>query len=103
MMNKGLIQNLPENSCVEVACDISSKGVTPRVVPDLPVHLAALMQININVQQLTVEALITGEKDYVYHAAMMEPHTAAELNLSQIWSMVDELIEAHNGWLPALH
>ena len=101
VLNIQLINNLPANSCVEVPCDVTGKGLTPRAVPDLPMHLAAIMQSNINVQQLTVEALLTGRKEPIYHAAMMDPHTAAELNLDQIWHMVDDLIEAHQGWLPA--
>ena len=101
VLNTQLINNLPANSCVEVPCDVTGKGLTPRAVPDLPMHLAAIMQSNINVQQLTVEALLTGRKEPIYHAAMMDPHTAAELNLDQIWHMVDDLIEAHQGWLPA--
>lgn len=100
VLNDGLISNLPNNSCVEVPCDVTGKGLIPRAVPDLPLHLAAIMQSNINVQQLTVEALLTGRKEPIYHAAMMDPHTAAELNLDQIWHMVDDLIEAHTGWLP---
>ena len=101
VLNTQLINNLPANSCVEVPCDVTGKGLTPRAVPDLPMQLAAIMQSNINVQQLTVEALLTGRKEPIYHAAMMDPHTAAELNLDQIWHMVDDLIEAHQGWLPA--
>ena len=101
ILNDQLINNLPANSCVEVPCDVSGKGLIPRAVPELPLHLAAIMQSNINVQQLTVEALLTGRKEPIYHAAMMDPHTAAELNLDQIWHMVDDLIDAHQGWLPA--
>ena len=101
VLNDQLINNLPANSCVEVPCDVSGKGLIPRAVPELPLHLAAIMQSNINVQQLTVEALLTGRKEPIYHAAMMDPHTAAELNLDQIWHMVDDLIDAHQGWLPA--
>ena len=100
VLNTNLIPNLPGNSCVEVPCDVSGKGLVPRAVQDLPLHLAAVMQTNINVQQLTVEALLTGKKDPIYHAAMLDPHTAAELNLDQIWRMVDELIDAHGDWLP---
>jgi alpha-galactosidase len=58
------------------------------------------MQTNINVQSLTVEAALTGKRDYIYHAAMLDPHTAAELDLDQIWNLVDDLIEAHGDWLP---
>ena len=68
----------------------------------LPPHLAALMQTNINVQQLTVEALVSGKREHVYHAAMLDPHTAAELNLDQIWGLVNELLEAHGAAIPEL-
>ena len=98
--NKDLINNLPGNSCVEVPCIVDGKGLQPQAVADLPLHLAGIMQTNITVQQLTVEALTTGKKDPIYHAAMMDPHTGAELNLDQIWGMVDELLVAHQGWIP---
>jgi len=60
------------------------------------------MQTNINVQQLTVEAIVTGRKDHVRHAAMLDPHTAAELSLSEISDLVDDLFEAHGDWIPAM-
>jgi alpha-galactosidase len=58
------------------------------------------MQTNINVQYLTVEAALTRRREHICHAAMLDPHTAAELDLDQIWSLVDELIDAHGDWLP---
>lgn len=99
VMNDGLIDNLPY-CCVEVPCLVDKNGIQPTSVGFLPPHLAALMQTNINVQSLTVEAALTGRRDHIYHAAMLDPHTAAELTLDQIWSMVDDLIEAHGDWLP---
>ena len=102
VLNKGLIGNLPDNACVEVPCDVNSAGLTPRKVDDLPAHLAGLIQTNITVQQLTVDAIVSGRRDAVYHAAMLDPHTSAELNLDQIWRMVDDLLDAHEGWIPAL-
>lgn len=102
VLNRNLIGNLPENACVEVPCDVNGAGLTPRQVDELPAHLAGLIQTNITVQQLTVDAIVTGRKEAVYHAAMLDPHTSAELNLDQIWHMVDELLEAHEGWIPAL-
>ena len=98
--NTGLIDNLPSTACVEVPCLVDGNGVQPTAVGTLPPHLAALMQTNINVQALTVEAALTGKRDHVYHAAMLDPHTAAELDLDQIWSMVDELIDAHGEYIP---
>ncbi len=98
--NAGLIDNLLQGCCVEVPCLVDKNGVQPTQIGALPIHLAALMQTNINVQALTVEAALSGKKEHIYHAAMLDPHTAAELDLDQIWSLVDDLIEAHGDWLP---
>jgi alpha-galactosidase len=99
--NRGLIDNLPEGCIVEVPCLVDKNGVQPTRIGSLPPHLAALMQTNINVQALTVEAALTRQRAHIYHAAMLDPHTAAELDLDQIWNLVDDLIEAHGDWLPA--
>jgi alpha-galactosidase len=98
--NHGLIDNLPQGCCVEVPCLVDRNGPQPTQIGTLPPHLAALMQTNINVQSLVVEAALTGKREHIYHAAMLDPHTAAELSLDQIWSLVDELIEAHGDMLP---
>jgi alpha-galactosidase len=103
VLNHGLIDNLPPGCCVEVPCLVDKNGVQPTHIGALPPHLAALMQTNINVQALTVEAALTGKREHVYHAAMLDPHTAAELSLEQIWSLVDDLIDAHGDWLPEFH
>ncbi len=100
VLNHGLIDNLPRGCCVEVPCLVDQNGVHPTRIGSLPPQLAALMQTNINVQALTVEAALTGKREHIYHAAMLDPHTAAELDLDQIWALVDELIEAHGEWLP---
>jgi alpha-galactosidase len=101
--NTGIITNLPDGCCVEVPCLVDKNGIQPTHIGALPPHLAALIQTNINVQSLTVEAALTGKREHIYHAAMLDPHMAAELSLEQIWSMVDELIEAHGDWLPDYH
>jgi len=98
--NHGLIDNLPQGCCVEVPCLVDKNGLQPTKIGALPPHLAALMQTNINVQSLVVEAALTGKREHIYHAAMLDPHTAAELSLDQIWSLVDELLEAHGDMLP---
>ncbi|SEQ73497.1 alpha-galactosidase [Faunimonas pinastri] len=104
VINKGSISNLPADCCVEVPCLVDKNGVQPVQIGEIPIHLAALMQTSINVQRLTVEAALTGKREHVYHAAMLDPHTAAELSVDQIWSLVDDLIEEHGSWLPgALH
>ena len=98
--NRGLISNLPHDCCVEVACSVDAQGIVPQPVGKLPPQLAALIQTNINVQALTVEAALTGCRDHIYHAAMLDPRTASELNLQQIWELVDELLLAHRDVLP---
>jgi len=99
--NAGLITSLPEGCAVEVPCVVDATGIWPTHVGDLPPQLTALIRTNVNVQELTVEALLTENRQHVYHAAMMDPHTAAELDLEQIWGLVDALTEAHGTWLPA--
>lgn len=96
----GLITNLPQNACVEVPCLVNAAGVHPCYVGSLPPQLAAMNMSNVNVQLLTIEAAATRKKEHIYHAAMMDPHTAAELSLDDIVSMVDEMVEAHGNWLP---
>lgn len=98
--NEGWIDNLPPGCCVEVPCLVDHNGIQPTHVGALPPHLAALMQTNINVQALTVEAALTRKREHIYHAAMLDPHTAAELDLDQIHRLVDDLIAAHGDWLP---
>jgi alpha-galactosidase len=97
-----LIDNLPADCCVEVPCLATASGIEPQPVGTLPRQLAALMQTNINVQGLTVEAALTGRREAVYQAAMLDPHTAAELSLDEITALVDDLLEAHGDWIPPL-
>jgi alpha-galactosidase len=100
--NNGLITNLPDGCTVEVPCVVDANGVQPTVIGDLPVHLAALMRTNINVQEVTIAAALEGKREHVYHAAMLDPHLAAELTLDQIWSLVDDLFAAHGAMIPAM-
>jgi alpha-galactosidase len=95
VMNEGLIDDLP-SCCVEVPCLADAAGITPQPVGALPPQLTALIRTNVNVQELTVEAALTGSRDHVYHAAMLDPHTAAELTLEEIHELVDQLLEAHS-------
>ena len=99
----GLISNLPQEACVEVPCLVNRAGVQPCRVGALPVQCAAMNMININVQLLTIEAARTRKREHIYQAAMLDPHTAAELSIDDIRAMVDELIEAHGDYLPAFH
>ncbi|MBE6747452.1 MAG: alpha-glucosidase/alpha-galactosidase [Ruminococcaceae bacterium] len=101
VLNTGhLITNLPENACVEVPCLVNGYGVQPCRVGALPVQCAAMNMTNINVQLLTIEAAVTGKREHIYQAAMLDPHTGSELDVDTIKRMVDDLIEAHGSYLP---
>ena len=99
--NKGFIPQLPDGCAVEVPTLVDHMGLQPTVVTDIPPQLIALMRTNINVQDLTVQALLTENPEHIYHAAMLDPHTAAELDLQQIWDLTHDLLVAHGDWLPA--
>ncbi len=99
VINTGLIDNLPSDACVEVPCLIDGKGIHPCHVGKLPVQLAAMNMTNINAQLLTINAALTKKREDIYMAAMLEPHTAAELSIDDIKAMVDELIEAHGEYM----
>ncbi|MEY8878139.1 MAG: alpha-glucosidase/alpha-galactosidase [Leptothrix sp. (in: b-proteobacteria)] len=100
VLNDDLITNLPTGCAVELPCLVDHNGVQPTRVGKLPPQLAALMRTNVNVQELVVEAVLSEQREHVYHAAMLDPHTAASLDLEQIRAMVDELLVAHRPWLP---
>lgn len=102
VLNNNLITNLPRGCCVEVPCLVDASGIQPTVIGRIPPQLAALQQTNINVQGLAVEAVLTGKKEHVYHAAMLDPHTAAELTLDEIEQLVDDLFEAHGEIIPPM-
>ncbi|MBQ9939140.1 MAG: alpha-glucosidase/alpha-galactosidase [Oscillospiraceae bacterium] len=100
VLNTGLITNLPSNACVEVPCMIDRNGVNPCFVGDLPEQCAAINRTNINVQLLAIEGMHTRKKEYIYMAAMMDPHTSSELTMDETIAMCDDLFEAHKDWLP---
>ena len=100
VLNTGLIDNLPADACVEVPCLVDGSGITPCHVGKLPTQLAAMNMTNINPQLITIEAAVTKSRSKIYQAAMLEPHTAAELSIDDIVAMCDELIAAHGDWLP---
>ena len=103
VLNNGLITNLPSDAVVEVPCLVDRNGVQGTFVGDLPTQCAALNMTNINVQLLTIEAALLQKKDRIYQAALMDPHTAAELPPDKIVKLCDALIEAHGRMLPKYH
>lgn len=103
VVNNGLISNLPDDACVEVPCLVDGMGIHPCYVGRLPVQLAAMNMTNINAQLMTIEAARTRRKEDIYRAAMLDPHTAAELSLDEIVRMCDDLIEAHGSYMEMYH
>ena len=101
VLNTGLIDNLASDACVEVPCLVDALGIHPCHVGRLPVQLAAMNMTNINTQLMTIEAARTRKKENIYQAAMLDPHTAAELSIDDIVKMCDELIEAHGEYMSA--
>ena len=99
MPNRGLVHGLPYGCCVEVPCLVDANGVQPTAIEHYPPQLAALNRTNINVQELTVEAALSGDVEAVHHAVMLDPLTAAVCTLPQIRSMVDEMLGAQARWL----
>lgn len=99
VLNEGLIDNLPSDACVEVPCLVDNMGIHPTHVGKLPTQLAAMNMSNINAQLLAIEAAVTKDRQKIYQAAMMDPHTAAELSIDDIISMCDEMIEAHGEYM----
>lgn len=99
VLNTGLIDNLPADACVEVPCMIDGNGINPCHVGRLPVQLAAMNMTNINTQLMTIEAAVTKKREAIYQAAMLDPHTAAELSIDDIVKMCDELIDAHGDYM----
>ena len=103
LRNNGLIENLPCNAAVEVPCHIDHNGIQPVRVGKVPAQLAAIMRTQINVQEMAVLAALSGKREHIYHAAMMDPHTAAELSLDEIKALCDQLIVTHGSFLPEYH
>ncbi len=104
VINNGLITNLPADACVEVPCMVDNAGIHPTYIGALPTQLAAMNASNAYCQMLTIEAAVTGDRKKVYQAAMMDPHTGAELSTDEIVAMCDELLEAHEkAGYPCLH
>jgi len=99
VLNKGLIENLPDNAIVEVPCLVDRNGITPCHVGRLPEQLAALNRTNINVHIMTIKAALEKKKEYIYQAALLDPHTSSELSIEDVINLCDDLIEAHGKWL----
>lgn len=100
ILNKGLITNLWQNSCVEVPCLVDHNGIQPTYVGDLPPQCAAIIQTNVNVQELTTRGFLEQNKDFIYHAALLSPLASAVLSSKEIYALMDDLVTAHRDFMP---
>jgi alpha-galactosidase len=98
--NDGLIEGLPDDACVEVPMHVDADGAVPQAIGAIPTQCLALNRTFLNVVELTVRAVVDGSRDHVYHAALLDPNTAATLTTDQIVNLVDELLEAHGELIP---
>ena len=100
VMNKSLVANLPNDCCVEVPVIANHKGLHPQSIGRLPPQLAAMNQSNVTVQQLGVEAALTGDPELVVAAIAMDPLTSSVLTLREIRDMTMEMFEGEAKYLP---
>ncbi|GAA3698260.1 alpha-glucosidase/alpha-galactosidase [Nonomuraea antimicrobica] len=98
--NCGLLPDFPDGCCVEVPCTVGANGATPTAIGPMPPQLAALCRTFLNVTELTVRAVLSGSRDHVRHAAMLDPNTSATLPMPEIAALCDELLAAHEHLLP---
>jgi alpha-galactosidase len=98
--NAGLIDNLAAGAGVEVPCTLGADGVRPQPVGALPEQCAALNRTFLSVVGLTVEAAVQGRPELVRHALMVDPNTAASVDVDAIWRCADAMVAAHGDLLP---
>lgn len=101
--NQGAIGNLPQGAIVEVSALIGAYGIQPIHVGDLPEPVAATLRQHITVQELTVEAALTGDRHIALQAFLQDPQISARLTPEETASLLDELLEAHAEYLPQFH
>ena len=100
VINAGLIDNLPAHAVVEVPTTVGAAGIVPQRVGALPPQCAALNRPYISVAELTIEAARTGNPLLIRQAVLMDPNANSTLTPEQIWSMCNDLVEAHGTLLP---
>jgi alpha-galactosidase len=98
--NNGVIPNLPDGCTVEVPCIVDRDGIRSEWSGPLPIEVLAPLRASVSVQELTVEAALTGNTHLVRLALLNDPLTAASCNTEEVWQMADELLAAEAEWLP---
>ena len=100
VVNNGVITNLPDDAVIEAPGYVDHNGINMPIVGDLPLGCAAVCNVSISVQRLSVEAAVHGDDQLLRQAVMMDPLVGAVCNPNEIWQMVDEMLVAQSEWLP---
>jgi alpha-galactosidase len=98
--NTSLITNLPPDVCVEVPVFVDKAGFHPVHVGALPPQCVALTHLNVTIEEMAVEAALTGNPRLVFQAICYDPLTAAMLSLAEIKEMVNEMLAQNRDYLP---
>ncbi|MGN6427611.1 MAG: alpha-galactosidase [Leifsonia sp.] len=100
VVNRGLIDNLPQGAVVEVPSRVDADGVHPLPFGSIPVQGAALNRTYLSVAELAIEAARTGDPELVRRAVLTDPNASSSLTPEQIWALCDELTTRHAALLP---
>jgi alpha-galactosidase len=100
VVNRGLIDNLPQGAVVEVPTTVGANGMTPHAVGALPPQLAAINRSYVSVNELTIEAARLGEPMLIRQAILADPNANSTLTPEQIWNLCNDLVAAHGDLLP---
>jgi alpha-galactosidase len=98
--NSGLIENLPRDGCVEIACLVDGNGIQPLYFGSLPTQLAALDSSHMMIHELMVQALLNEDREAAVQALLLDPLTAAVCSLSEARHMFDEMAATQQAYLP---
>jgi alpha-galactosidase len=98
--NRGLIDNLSQGAAVEVPTTINGDGISPQAMGALPIQLAAQNRNYVSVAELTVAAVKLGDPLLVRQAVLMDPNASSTLTPEQIWSLCNDLVDAHGDLIP---
>ena len=95
-----LLGDAAQNAMIGNGNTVADGAMQPHRVGPIPPQCLGLNRTFLNPVELTVRAVVEGSREHVYHAALLDPNTAATLSTEQIVNMVDELIEAHGELIP---
>ena len=97
LVNHGCISNLPDDAIVEIPVTVNASGIYGQHVGALPKGLAAMLQREVTIQELVVEAGVKGDRKAALQALLLDPTVHS---YAQAEHMLDELLSVHRKYLP---